>query len=51
MKIVPMGLHNLLVFNLLFYTDKNLEIGFATKALLEKLLNERDITISSLTDF
>ena len=43
MKIVPTGLHSLLLFNLLFFIDENLEIGFATKVLLEKLLNEVEI--------
>ena len=34
----------MLLLNLLFFKVGNLEIGFATKALLEKLLNEGDIT-------
>ena len=43
MEIVPSGMHSLLLFNLLFFIDENLEIGFATKVLLEKLLNEVEI--------
>ena len=43
MKIIPRGLYNLLLFNLLIFKDENLEIGFATKALLEKLLKNGDI--------
>lgn len=41
MKIIPLGLYNLLLFNLLFF---NLEIGFAKKTILEMLLNKGDIT-------
>ena len=51
MKIIPMGLYNLLLFNLLFFKDENLEIGFTTKALLEKLLNEGDITNQQFNRF
>ena len=51
MKILPTGLYNLLLFNLLFFKDENLEIGFATKALLEKLLNEDDITNQQFNRF
>ena len=40
MKIVPTGLHNLLLFNLPFFINENVEIGFATTILLQKLLNE-----------
>ena len=43
MKIVAMVLQNLFIFNLLFSMDENLEIGFATKVLLEKLLNKQVI--------
>ena len=51
MKILPTGLYNLLLFNLLFLKDENLEIGFATKALMEKLLNEDDITKQQFSKF
>ena len=51
MKIIPTDLYNLLLFNLLFFKDENLEIGFATKALLEKLLNEDDITNQQFNRF
>ena len=51
MKIVPASLHNLLFFNLLFFINENLETGFATKALLEKLLNEGDITNQQFNNF
>ena len=44
MKITPTSLYNLLLFNLLLSKDENLEISFGIKALLEKLLNEGDIT-------
>lgn len=44
MKIIPLGLYNLLLFNLLFFKDENLEIGFAKKTILEMLLNKGDIT-------
>ena len=51
MKIIPTGLYNLLLFNLLFFKDENLENGFTTKALLEKLLNEGDITNQQFNRF
>ena len=51
MKIIPTDLYNLVLFNLLFFKDENLEIGFATKALLEKLLNKDDITNEQFNRF
>ena len=46
-----MDLHNLSLFNLLFYTDKKMEIGFATKTLLEKLLNEGNRSVNNDQQF
>ena len=46
MKIILTGL-----YDLLFFKDENLEIRFATKVLLEKLLNESDITNQQFNRF
>ena len=43
MKVIHTDLYEMLLFNLLFFKDENLEIGFTTKALLEKLSTEGDI--------
>ena len=43
MKVIHTDLYEMLLFNLLFFKDQNLEIGFTTKALLEKLSTEGDI--------
>ena len=51
MKIIPTGLYNQLLFNLLFFKIENLKIGFTTTALLGKLLNEGDITNQQFNRF